>query len=209
MAERNTQKTILSETMTALFCKAETDLDTLEKAEKSGISAKATFDGSSEDLLRAILNPGDNWNIAKDSDPYGKVKAAIIDRAHDLKRKLEIPGSIASGKWRAQARESEDQLIRLAGRLAGRLSTLMSKANPDRRTRGTGTGTGTGTGKSTGKSTGEDYEHGWEDALAAVVNILDSGKDVKKRIMTLWYGLDDDRRKAAEKRRTAAFKAAA
>ncbi len=118
----------LSAALTELFIKVETDQNNLEDLIAKGSAAVTTFNGSTEALLCAILNPPKNWQFAKEENPYDKVKQAVADRAADKGEKVTLPeGSIAGGRWRALARKSEEPLTRLAGRLAGRLSTLMSK----------------------------------------------------------------------------------
>lgn len=202
MAKRNTvKKAILSETLSALFVQVESDLTSYEETIALGAKATLTLENSSEALLRGILNvnDGDKWVFSEDRKPYEEVKAAVLDRAKDKGISIEIPGSIASGKWRKEARDSNEPLIRLAGRLAGRLSTLMSKDKDN--------GGDNGGDKDNGDKDNEpkykedSYDKGRNDMLALLLVHMKTDKEkALKFAETLWEAIPDETKKKVTKR---------
>lgn len=177
---KTTKTTKTTETATVLanlFGVAVADLKKLEEAESNGLAAVAAFGTSSENLLKAILPETEKpWVFAEDLKPYDIVRDSIVRYAHETGDKnFKIESSIAGGKYRAAARESDNELVRLSGRLAGRLSTLISNAKKAKEESSDKT-----KGKSSGKGEkGDKYARGFDDGFMLgradlVLDLLDA-----------------------------------
>lgn len=207
-SSKSTKKTIrLSAALTDLFVKVESDQNNLEDLMAKGSAAVAAFNGSTEALLRGILNPPENWQFPADSKPYEAVKKAVADRAADKGEKVTLPeGSIAGGKWRAVARESDEPLTRLAGMLAGRLSTLMSKGKDGSSAKTKNKGDKGDKGKKAdkgdlvGKAWDEGYRAGMADMGVTILTAISAKKSLKEIAEAIMENTTVEEREAAAAR---------
>lgn len=168
-----------------LFVATFADLDKLETVERDGLAATVAFEASSKNLLATILKTK-TWVFAEDRKVYDEVKGAILAYAKSVGETPEIPGSIAGGKFRAEARKSDDRFIRLAGRLAGRLSTLVSnakKAAAEKANKGKTTGKSKNKadkGDKVGKAWEEGYRAGVADMGVTILAAISAKKSLKE-----------------------------
>lgn len=208
----------MNETTKKLFEATLSAMRTLTDKEKATARASAAekaagkvFEKSSEDLLFEILSPpvvGKRERAwAEIAEPYGKVKEALLTFAESEGKSLRLDKSIAGGAFRKEARESKNQLVRLAGRLAGRLSTLIALDKKAKESNSGNSGNTGNSGNSNGATppdNGDKYAKGFIEglerakaALAKAKTLADAKRLLDSLIKEATEGDNDSEKKAA------------